>query len=90
MEMALHNGKMNCPDCQSTHVSRNGHRGAKQNYLCLDYGRQFIDSCSPKGYLDPAKSHGLKLYVTVLAASIKLLLHCLKFWERSLLPHIIS
>ncbi|WP_456154079.1 IS1/IS1595 family N-terminal zinc-binding domain-containing protein [Pseudocalidococcus azoricus] len=81
---------MNCLDCQSTHVSQNGHRGAKQNYLCGDSGHQFIDSYSPKGYPDPLKGKGLKLYVTVLAASINLLLHYLKFWEIPLLPHIIS
>jgi transposase-like protein len=57
---------MNCPNCQSTHLSKNGHRGSKQNYRCQDCGRQFIDTYSPKGYPDAVKEHCLKLYVNGL------------------------
>ncbi len=63
---ALHSGEMNCPNCQSTHVRKNGHRGTKQNYVYDDCGRQFIDSYSPKGYPDGVKEHCLKLYVNDL------------------------
>jgi transposase-like protein len=35
---------MQCPECQSTYVNKNGHKKGKQNYICVDCGRQFIDS----------------------------------------------
>ncbi|MCA2619251.1 MAG: IS1 family transposase, partial [Microcystis sp. M038S2] len=25
---------MKCPECQSHHINKNGHRGQKQNYIC--------------------------------------------------------
>ncbi len=32
-----------CPDCSSTRTKRNGHLpNGKQNHLCLDYFRQFV------------------------------------------------
>ncbi len=54
---------MICPDCQSTNINKNGHNRGKQNYLCKDCGRQFIDSYSLKGYPDSVKQHCLHLYV---------------------------
>jgi len=36
-------GTMKCPECQSEHVRKNGHRGNKQNHTCVDCGRQFIE-----------------------------------------------
>jgi len=34
-----------CPSCGSEEVSRNGqNRHGKQNYLCRDCGRQFVDN----------------------------------------------
>jgi transposase-like protein len=35
---------MECPECKSTHIHKNGHKKGKQNYLCVDCRRQFIDS----------------------------------------------
>jgi len=64
--LALHNRGMNCPHCQSTQTSKNGHRWGKQNYRCLNCGRQFIESYSPRGYPDVVKEHCLKLYVNGL------------------------
>jgi DNA-directed RNA polymerase subunit RPC12/RpoP len=42
---------MQCPECQSSHVNKNGHKKGKQNYICVGCGRQFIDCYQPhKGY----------------------------------------
>ncbi len=61
--MNLHNREMKCPHCESTQTSKNGHRRAKQNYLCKHCGRQFLESYSPKGYSDDAKKICLKMYL---------------------------
>jgi len=46
---------MKCPECQSTHVNKNGQKKGKQNYICVDCGRQFIDCYQPhKGYSEEA------------------------------------
>ena len=37
---------MKCPKCGSTHIRKNGKRGDKQNHICADCGRQFIDHYS--------------------------------------------
>ena len=34
---------MQCPECQSSYVNKNGHRKGKQNYICVNCARQFID-----------------------------------------------
>ncbi|WP_444980439.1 IS1/IS1595 family N-terminal zinc-binding domain-containing protein [Microseira wollei] len=47
---------------QSTHICKNGHRRGKQNYLCQKCDRQFLDSCSPKGYPPEVRERCLKLY----------------------------
>jgi transposase-like protein len=54
---------MKCPNCNSDHIHKNGHRGEKQNYICTNCGRQFIDSYEPKGYSDDIKRRCLKMYV---------------------------
>ena len=54
---------MECPRCNSTQVTKNGHRRDKQNYHCQNCGRQFVASYSPKGYSDDCKQHCLTLYV---------------------------
>jgi len=54
---------MKCPHCESTQTSKNGHRRAKQNYLCKHCGRQFLESYSPKGYSDDAKNICIKMYL---------------------------
>ena len=58
---------MQCPECQSTHVNKNGHKKGKQNYICVDCGRQFIDSYQPhKGFSSDVKRECLKMYVNGL------------------------
>jgi transposase-like protein len=55
---------MQCPECQSTHIRKNGKRKGKQNHICVDCGRQFIDCYDPpKGYSDEVKRECLKMYV---------------------------
>ncbi len=34
--------KIQCPKCESTEISKNGHRNQKQRYLCKDCGKQFV------------------------------------------------
>jgi transposase-like protein len=43
---------MKCPECKSNHINKNGHRGQKQNYICVNCGRQFIHSYETKGHRD--------------------------------------
>lgn len=58
---------MQCPECQSTHIRKNGKRKGKQNHICVDCGRQFIDSYDPpQGYSEETKRHCLKLYTNGL------------------------
>jgi ribosomal protein L37AE/L43A len=47
---------MQCPECQSTHVNKNGQKTGKQNYICVGCGRQFIDCYHHyKGYSEKVK-----------------------------------
>ena len=58
---------MQCPECQSTHVNKNGHKKGKQNYICVGCGRQFIDCYQPhKGYSEEFKRECLKMYANGL------------------------
>ena len=52
---------MKCPECQSDHINKNGHRGQKQNYICVNCGRQLIHSYETKGYSDDVKRTCLKM-----------------------------
>ncbi|BAY77503.1 hypothetical protein NIES25_39650 [Nostoc linckia NIES-25] len=38
---------MKCPRCESTSYRKNGRRNAKQNYLCKNCGKQFLEPTSP-------------------------------------------
>ena len=37
---------MKCPQCESTNYRKNGRRSGRQNYLCKNCGRQFIEPLS--------------------------------------------
>jgi transposase-like protein len=53
-----------CPECKSTHVNKNGWKAGKQNHICVDCGRQFIDSYqSQQGYAEEIKKECLLMYV---------------------------
>ena len=55
---------MQCPECNSTHIRKNGKRKGKQNHICVDCARQFIDGYEPpKGYSEEIKRDCLKMYV---------------------------
>lgn len=55
---------MNCPECKSTKIQKNGHKRGKQNYRCIQCSRQFITNYNQdRGYSDDFKQECLKLYV---------------------------
>ena len=54
---------MICPECQSSNLKKNGPKRGKQNYLCKNRIRQFIDSYSPLGYPDSVKKYCRHLYL---------------------------
>ncbi len=51
------------PECQSSNLKKNDPKRGKQNYLCKNWLRQFIDSYSPLGYPDSVKKYCLHLYL---------------------------
>ena len=57
---------MKCPRCVSTHIRKNGWQRGKQNYICAQCKRQFIESYDQKGYRDNIKSECLEMYVNGL------------------------
>ena len=55
---------MNCPECKSNHIQKNGKKRGKQNYRCVQCGRQFIIEYDRyRGYSEEFKRECLKLYV---------------------------
>ena len=55
---------MQCPECNLTHIRKNGKNKGKQNHICVDCGRQFIDCYeATQGYSDEVKRECLKMYV---------------------------
>jgi transposase-like protein len=56
---------MQCPECNSTHIRKNGKRRGKQNHICVNCDRQLIKGHeTQKGYSDDLKRECLKmLYV---------------------------
>jgi transposase-like protein len=55
---------MQCPECGSSHIRKNGKMRGKQNHICVDCHRQFIDAYTPaQGYSDEVKAQCLKTYV---------------------------
>ena len=59
---------MQCPDCQSDHIRKNGkNRQGKQNYICADCQRQFIQKYEAhRGYSEDFKRECLTMYVNGL------------------------
>ncbi len=55
---------LECPECKSTHVNKNGRKAGKQNHICVDCGRQFIAGYQThKGYAEEVKRECLLMYV---------------------------
>jgi transposase-like protein len=58
---------MQCPECGSTNISKNGKQKGKQNHICKECRRQFFDTYSPPaGYSDEFKRECLKMYANGL------------------------
>ncbi len=58
---------MQCPECGSINVSKNGKQKGKQNHICKECRRQFFDIYSPPaGYSDEVKRACLRMYVNGL------------------------
>ena len=53
---------MQCPKCESNKIVKNGRRKGKQNYLCRNCGRQFINTYDNRGYSQQVNIHCLTLY----------------------------
>jgi hypothetical protein len=54
---------MECPECHSAHIRKNGKRRGKQNHICVDCKRQFIVGYeTTKGYSKEIKRECLKMY----------------------------
>lgn len=61
---------MQCPECQSTRIRKNGIKRGKQNHSCVDCGRQFVERAqTSRGYSDEVKEECLKMYVSCLGFS---------------------
>ena len=55
---------MQCPKCGSEHIRKNGIKQGKQNYICVECGRQFIkQSEQTKAYPETTKQTCLKMYL---------------------------
>lgn len=55
---------MQCPECGSTHIRKNGSRKGKQRYICVECQRQFLSVYEPpKGYSDGIKRECIDLYL---------------------------
>jgi transposase-like protein len=55
---------MKCPECRSSKINKNGQRNGKQNYICKECRRQFIDYYeTPRGYSLQVKQQCLSMYV---------------------------
>ena len=61
--MNIKSESMECPECKSSHVNKNGHKRGKQNYICVDCGRQFIECYQSRGYAQEIKRECLLMYV---------------------------
>lgn len=53
---------MQCPRCGSTHIRKNGTQRGKQNYICVNCRRQFIQEYDQIGYSKQIKLECLKMY----------------------------
>jgi transposase-like protein len=59
---------MKCPECHATHIRKNGIKRGKQNHICVQCGRQFIDDYERhRGYSDDVRRDCLKMYVNGMA-----------------------
>lgn len=63
---------MQCPECKSEKIIKNGRRKEKQNYLCCNCNRQFINIYDKRGYSREVKEHCLTLCCNGMGAEASL------------------
>ena len=62
--MNRRNNLCNASECKSTHIRKNGKKKGKQNHICVQCGRQFINQYEKeRGYSESIKRDCLKMYV---------------------------
>jgi transposase-like protein len=54
---------MECPECKSEHINKNGQKKGKQNYICVDCHKQFINDYEHRGYAKEIKQECLSMYL---------------------------
>ncbi len=55
---------MNCPECGSHHTRKNGIKRGKQNHICCNCRRQFIQDYEPsKTYSNEIKEECIRMYL---------------------------
>ncbi|WP_100897668.1 IS1 family transposase [Nostoc flagelliforme] len=55
---------MNCPECGSHHIRKNGIKRGKQNHICCNCRRQFIQDYEPsKTYSNEIKEECIRMYL---------------------------
>jgi len=55
---------MQCPECQSNQIRKNGFRRGKQNHICVNCSRQFVANPQKhRGYSDEVRRECLKMYL---------------------------
>ena len=55
---------MKCPKCGSSHIQKNGTKQGKQNHVCVECGRQFINPREQvKAHPETIKQTCLKMYL---------------------------
>ncbi|MBE9009173.1 IS1 family transposase [Pseudanabaenaceae cyanobacterium LEGE 13415] len=60
--------EMNCPDCGSAELQRNGHRDRVQCYKCKHCGRQFLASYKQLRYSEHTKQQCIQMYFSGMSA----------------------
>jgi transposase-like protein len=65
---------MECPECNSTYIRKNGIKRGKQNHICVNCRRQFVDSPqTTRGYSETVKRECLKMSLNGMASINKLI-----------------
>ena len=55
---------MQCPECNTTHITKNVKKKGKQNYICVNCKRQFLDCYqTQRGYSKRLKRECITMYV---------------------------
>ena len=64
---------MKCPECGSKQIRKNGMRRGKQNHICVNCDRQFVDNPqNHRGYSDEIRKTCLKMYLNTRAFALRI------------------